>query len=86
MDVVMMVVFLFMYFQDIAPPIESPFLPGDVWRKEFIDKGFCNGLTEEKLCYQVAKYLVGDDPTNINYVSNKYLHNLICNAVSNIVT
>ena len=62
----------FQPFQVVAPVIDSPFLPGDVWRREFIDKGFCNGLTEEKLCYHVVCYLVGNDPTNINYVS-KYL-------------
>ena len=51
----------------VAPVIDSPFLLGDIWRKEFIDKGFCNGLTEEKLCYHVVSYLAGNDPTNINY-------------------
>ena len=65
-----------LYFQAVAPVIDAPFLPGDIWRTQFIDKGFCNGLTEEKLCYQVGKIFVGDDPTNINYVS-KYLYSFL---------
>ncbi|CAB4016770.1 lipase member K-like, partial [Paramuricea clavata] len=52
---------------DVAPVIDAPFLPGDIWRTQFIDKGFCNGVTEEKLCYQVMKVFVGADPTNVNY-------------------
>ncbi|XP_028409163.1 gastric triacylglycerol lipase-like [Dendronephthya gigantea] len=51
----------------VAPLIDAPFFPGDIWRTQFVEKGFCNGLTEEKLCYQVAKFVVGDDPTNVNY-------------------
>jgi hypothetical protein len=65
-----------LYFQAVAPVIDAPFLPGDIWRTQFIDKGFRNGLTEEKLCYQVGKIFVGDDPTNINYVS-KYLYSFL---------
>ncbi|CAB4011143.1 gastric triacylglycerol lipase isoform X1, partial [Paramuricea clavata] len=54
-------------FGAVAPVIDAPFLPGNVWRTQFIEKGFCNGLTEEKLCYQVAKFFFGNDPTNVNY-------------------
>ena len=55
--------------QDVVPLIDSSFLPGDIWRKEFIDKGYCNGLEEAKFCYQLVTFLFGSDPTNINYVS-----------------
>jgi hypothetical protein len=57
----------------VAPVIDAPFLPGNVWRTQFIEKGFCNGLTEEKLCYLFAKFFFGNDPTNVNYVG-KYLY------------
>jgi pimeloyl-ACP methyl ester carboxylesterase len=57
------------HFQAVAPVIDAPFFPGDIWRIQFIDKSFCNGLTEQKLCYQVATFFFGNDPTNVNYVS-----------------
>ena len=66
------------HFQAVAPVIDAPFLPGDIWGTQFIDKGFCNGLTEEKLCYQVATIFFGNDPTNVNYVS-KYLYSFSTN-------
>jgi hypothetical protein len=66
------------HFQAVAPVIDAPFLPGDIWRTQFIDKGFCNGLTEEKLCYQVATIFFGNDTTNVNYVS-KYLYSFSTN-------
>ncbi len=66
---ILVIVIISHSFKDVAPLIDSTFFPGDIWRTEFIDKGFCNGLTEEKLCYYVGKFFVGDDPTNVNYVS-----------------
>ena len=57
------------FYQNFVPIIDAPFLPANIWRKQFIEKGYCNGITEEKLCYKLAEFLLGEDDANMNFVS-----------------
>ena len=38
-----------LYFQAVAPVIDAPFLPGDIWRTQFIDKGFLQRVDRGKV-------------------------------------
>ena len=55
--------------QAVAPLIDSPFFPGDIWRTQFVEKGFCNGYMEETACYEIGKILFGDDEKDVNKVN-----------------